>query len=157
MSTTVKVEGLRELGARFKTLSEDIQKKTARAATNAGAQIIKRRAKELAPIAPAPYIVDDGTEGGQLVQPGNIPKNIVVKRVPPSQTTLTSEHVVAVRGKRKDGYANRIGVLQEFGTVKQAPQPFMRPAFDQEKGFAVAAIKQKLRERIEKEERGGKK
>jgi len=151
MATTVRVDGLRELGERLKGLSADIQKKVARSATNAAAQVIKRRAKELAPIAPEPYVIE-----GVKVQPGNLPKNIVVKRVPPSKTTLTSEHVVAVRGKRKDGYANRVGVLQEFGTVKMSPQPFMRPAFDQEKGFAVAAMKQKLRERIEKAEKGGK-
>lgn len=153
-SVTVKVEGLRELGLRLKDLSTDMQKKVARAATNAAAQIIKKRAKQLAPIAPAPYRVDDGTKAGQIVRPGNIGKNIVTKRV--ANSPLTSEHVVAVRGKRKDGYANRIGVLQEFGTVKQAPQPFMRPAFDQEKGFAVAAMKQKLRDRIELAEKGGK-
>lgn len=155
MVTTVEVKGLRELGEAFKLLASDIQNKVARAATNAGAQIIKKRAKELAPIAPEAYEVRKNKgDSPVLVQPGNIGKNIVVKRV--TRTNLTSEHVVAIRGKKKDGYANRIAVLQEFGTVKQSPQPFMRPAFDQEKGFAVAAIKQKFKERIDKANRGGK-
>lgn len=151
MATRVEIKGLRELGEAMKDLGDDIGLKIARAATNAGAQVIKRRAKELAPVAPEAYVID-----GVLVQPGNIGKNIVVKRVQRGQTPLTSEHVVTVRGKAKYGYASRVGALQEFGTVKQSPQPFMRPAFDQEKGFAVQKIRETLKRRIDKAQKGGK-
>jgi len=151
MATTVRVtvSGLKELQAELRKLGDDMTKKIARSATNAGAQIIRKRAKQLAPIADEDYVVE-----GQPVQRGNLPKQIVVKRVKPSETPYTSEHVVAVRGKRQHGYANRIGILNEFGTVKMAAQPFMRPAFEQEKGFAVGAMVKKIRERIEKA--GGK-
>jgi len=144
-TTRVRVEGLKELQAELRKLGDDMTKKIARSATNAGAQVIRKRAKELAPIADEDYVVE-----GTPVKRGNLPKQIVVKRVKPSETPLTSAHVVTVRGKKKYGYASRIGSLQEFGTVKMSPQPFMRPAFDQEKGFAVAAMKKKIADRIAK-------
>lgn len=151
VATRVEIKGLRELGEAMKALGNDVGLKIARSATNAGAQVIKRRAKELAPVAPEPYTIE-----GVIVQPGNIGKNIVVKRLKRGQTQLTSEHVVTVRGKAKYGYASRVGALQEFGTVKQSAQPFMRPAFEQEKGFAVQKIRETLKRRIDKAQKGGK-
>ncbi len=148
-TTRIEVKGLRQLGARLKALSTDMQQKIARSATNAGATVIKKRAKELAPVADEDYEVE-----GLKVQRGNVPKQIVTKRVKPSQTPFTSEHVVVVRGKRKYGYASRIGSLQEFGTVKMSPRPFMRPAFEQTKGQAVDAMKKRLKARIDKAEKG---
>ena len=53
------------------------------------------------------------------------------------------------------GFASRIGALQEYGTVKMPAQPFMRPAFAQEKGFAVQAIRETLKKRIDKANNGG--
>lgn len=151
MATRIEIKGLRELGEAMKALGDDIGLKIARSATNAGAQVIKRRAKELAPVAAEPYEIE-----GVLVQPGNIGKNIVVKRLKRNQTQLTSEHVVTVRGKAKYGYASRVGALQEFGTVNHPAQPYMRPAFEQEKGFAVQKIRETLKRRIDKAQKGGK-
>jgi HK97 gp10 family phage protein len=42
------------------------------------------------------------------------------------------------------------GVLQEFGTVNHPPQPFMRPAWDQEKDGALEIIKRELGGEIDK-------
>ena len=151
MATRIEIKGLRELGEAMKALGDDIGLKIARSATNAGAQVIKRRAKELAPVAPESYEIE-----GVVVQPGNIGKNIVVKRLKRNQTQLTSEHVVTVRGKAKYGYASRVGALQEFGTVHHPAQPFMRPAFEQEKGFAVQKMRETLKRRIDKAQKGGK-
>ncbi|WP_287740057.1 HK97-gp10 family putative phage morphogenesis protein [Diaphorobacter sp.] len=148
---TVRVEGLRQLGAAMRSLGSDISKKVAVAATGAGARVIRKRAQQNAPIADEDYEVE-----GQHVPRGNLPKQIVAKQVPKSQRRLTSEHVVAVRGKRKHGYASRVGALQEFGTVKQQPQPFVRPAFDEGKGEALQAITERLRKRIERAQRTGK-
>jgi HK97 gp10 family phage protein len=144
-TTRVNVTGLKELRAQLRALGVDMTTKIARSATNAGAQVIRARAKELAPEAEEEHKLH-----GVVIKPGNLKKGIVVKRVRPSQTTLTSEHLVVVRGSRQYGFASRYGRLQEFGTVKMSPQPFMRPAFDQEKGFAVAAMVSKIRQRIAK-------
>lgn len=149
-TTTVEVKGLKELGARLKALDQDMHGKIGRATTNAGAQVIKKRIKQLAPVAPGPYKIE-----GVVVQPGNIAKNVITKYLGPGVSRYTSEHIIAVRGKRKDGYANRVAIFNEFGTVKQAPHSFFRVAFEQEKQNAVAAMKKKLTQRIMKAEKGG--
>jgi HK97 gp10 family phage protein len=149
--TRFEIKGLRELGEALKALGDETGSKIARAATAAAAGIIRKRARELAPVAPEPYTIE-----GVRVQPGNIGKNIVTKRVPAAKTRLTSEHVVAVRGKLKYGFASRVGALQEFGTVKMSPQPYLRPAFEQEKGFAVQAMRAKLKAGIDKANKAAK-
>ena len=90
---TIKVEGLRELGQRFALLSDDMQKKIARSATNAAAQVVKKLAKQKAPVVD-PSVTPD-------IPPGNLKKNIIVRRTRPRSTPLTSEHRVTVRSKGK--------------------------------------------------------
>lgn len=150
-SVTVKITGLRELGARLRALDAAVQKTLAGKATGRAASVIRKRARQLAPIAPEPYEIE-----GVKVQPGNIPKNIVAKRLPKNRTTLTSEHIVTVRGKAKYGYASRVGALQEFGTVNHPPQPFLRPAFEQEKMAATGQMIDTLRAGIDRVAKGGK-
>lgn len=147
-TTSMEVKGLRELGAAMSLLSSDIAKKISFAGVLAGAAIIKKSAQAKAPIAEAAYIARQKSgDKGVLVQPANIARNIVNKRI---KSNLTAEYIVTVRGKRKDGYAARIARLQEFGTVKQAPQPFLRPAYEADKENAVKAIKDRLEKRINK-------
>ncbi|MDP9991967.1 HK97 gp10 family phage protein [Variovorax boronicumulans] len=140
-SVTVKVEGLRELGERMKSLSEDVNNRIARAATAAGAVVIRNAAQAKVP-----------------VDTGNLKKNIIVKRLPKGESAgLTSEHIVTVRkGKLtkkqkstglKDAY---YGQFIEFGTVKAPARPFLRPAFDQNKEKAVDAIKSRIDARLKK-------
>lgn len=143
----VEIKGLSELGEQMRNLSAEMNTKIARSATNAAAQVIKKRAIALAPQYKEPHKL---TVGGETitVPPGNLKKNIVVKRW--TKTSLTSQHIVTVRGKRKDNFAARYGRLVEFGTVKMSPEPYLGPAFEQEKGFAVQAMIGKLRSGIDK-------
>ena len=136
-SVTVRVRGLRELGEAMRALCRETAQKIAVAMTSAAAGVVRKDAIARAPEHEEPHTVD-----GVLVQPGNLKRNIVRKKVAKSQTRLTSEHIVTVRGKRKDGYAARYGRLQEFGTVHHAPQPFLRPAFDSNRMKAVETMKQ---------------
>lgn len=140
---TVKVEGLRELGEAMRDLSREVQFKVSWAATGAGALIIKKQAIINAPRYPKAHKLE-----GVVVPPGNLKKNIVTKKY--TKTSYTAEHIVVVRGKRKDAFAARYGRLVEYGTVNFAPEPFMRTAFDQEKGFAIGKIKEKLADGIAK-------
>jgi|JI9StandDraft_1071089.scaffolds.fasta_scaffold487458_1 HK97 gp10 family phage protein len=145
-STRVEVSGLKELGAAMSLLGSDIAKKISFAGVLAGANIIKKSAQAKAPIAEAAYIArQKAGDKGVLVQPANIARNIVNKRI---KSDLTAEYIVTVRGKRQHGYAANIARLQEFGTVKQSPQPFLRPAYEAEKENAVKAIKDRLEKRI---------
>ena len=148
-SVTIKVEGLRELGQKFAQLSDDMQKKVARSATNAAAQVVKKIAIRKAPVSD-PSVTPD-------IPPGNLKKNIIVKRSRLRNSNLTSEHRVSVRGKG-NGLVSpyRVGIFQEYGTVKHGPQAFMRPSIDQGKSQAIEAMKKKIKERIDKANRGGK-
>ncbi len=141
--TIVRVEGLRELGEAMRALGRETATKIAGSMTSAGAQVVKKDAIRRAPEHDEPHKVD-----GVLVQPGNLKKNIVAKKVSKSKTPLTSAHIVTVRGKKKDGYAARYGRLQEFGTVHHAPHPFLRPAFDANRMQAVQAMKKAGERRI---------
>jgi HK97 gp10 family phage protein len=138
------------MGETFKGLSRDVQDKVARAATNAGAQVLKKRIASLAPIADEAYKVQNKKGETLTVQPGNLGRNVVVKRLREGETNATSEHLVVMRGKRKYGYASRIGSLQEFGTVDQPAQPFFRPGAQQAIEPALAALKDRFGKRINK-------
>lgn len=147
MATTrsVQVLGLSQLGQSLKGLGTDMQARVARRATNAAAQVVKKAVVAAVedPRAQKPYKVE-----GELVLPGNISRNIVVKRIRPGETDLTSEHIVAVRGKAAHGYASRIASLKEWGTVKEAPTPFMTPGYESSKGAALEAMSESLRNDI---------
>jgi len=140
---TFKVDGLQELGKAMQALGTETATKVARAMTNAAAQLVKKAAVLEAPQYHEPHEVD-----GVKVQPGNLKKNIVVKRV--SKTSLSSEHLVTVRGKKKDGYAARYGRLVEFGTVKMAAHPFLRPALANNISAAITAMSSKGKQQVEK-------
>ena len=171
---TVKVQGLSDLGARMKNLSADVSNRISRAATAAGASVIKSAAQSKVPVLT-----------------GALKKGIVVKRIPKSETGLTSEHIVTVStrqmkkyvdksraavtelqgptqpvtsgGKtyrpkkllaRQDSYAS-LGDFYyarfiEFGTAKMAAKPFLRPAYDENKQKAVEAIKDRIEKRLKK-------
>ncbi len=151
--TTIKIDGLRDLGEAMRGLSADVNKKIAFAGVLAGANVIKKKAIAKAPKSEKPHFVrllasDRGANADAvLVQPGNLKKNIVNKR---QKSPLTAEYIVTVRGKKKDGYAARYGRLVEFGTVHHAPEPFLRPAFDTGKEEAVQAIASRLDARVKK-------
>lgn len=154
-TVTVEVKGLRELGERLKALKLDFKanSKIARAATNAGAQVIKKLAVQKAPVS-GPGLTPE-------VPPGYLRDSIIVRRQ--TRSKLTAEYAVTVRHKgkkanlRKDGTnPYQVGIFNEFGTVHQSPQPFMRPAFDQGKTQAVEQIKKRLLQRIEKAEKAVK-
>ncbi len=145
MATTrsVQVLGLSQLGQSLKALGTDMQARVARRATNAAAQVVKKAvvAAVADPRAKKPYKIF-----GELVFPGNISRNVIVKRIAPGETDLTSEHIVALRGGAAHGHARQIAIWQEWGTVKQAPKPFMTPGYEASKGEALEAMGDSLRE-----------
>ena len=137
---SVKVDGLSELGKRMKGLSEAVNNRIARAATAAGAVVLRNSAQQKVP-----------------VDTGNLKKNVIVKRLPKVESSLTSEHIVTVRkGKLtakqkgsglKDAY---YGQFVEFGTAKMPARSFLRKAYDEDKQKAVEAIKDRIEKRLKK-------
>lgn len=148
----ITVTGLPQLHARLRALGEDIEKKVARSATGAAARVIKDIAFGKASVSP-PLVSPD-------VPPGfTLKHNIIVRYINPQRSGVTSMHVVTVR-KRNAKFPTvspyRVGVFNEFGTVKMSPRAFMRPAFQQGRNSALDAMTKRLAARIRLAERSGK-
>lgn len=162
MATTIKVEGLKELGERMQNLSRDINKRVATAATASAARVVRNATKA-------------NIDALQLVDTGNMRAAVAVQKS--KRTQLTSEHRVGVKsgggyragdiagGKTSDvkaakSGAGRLGVdayywrFLEFGTVKRPASPFLRPGFENNKNKAVEEMKKVLERRIKKAEGG---
>ena len=129
-----KVLGLPELQKRMHSLSAEVAGNLARQAVVAGAAFIKKDARRRrVPIADAAYLASgaekDHTVDKVKVSPGNVAKHIIMKRM--KHTELSANYIVTLRGKKRYGYAKRIGSLIEYGTVKQDPKPFLGPALSE--------------------------
>lgn len=130
----VDLEGVEDLQAAIKKLSENMQGEILRDAVMAGAEIVADTASQLAPRSA------DGSHGHE---PGFLSKNIRAERV----WTRTQDTADAHVGLDKEAWYGR---LQETGTVFQPAQPFLRPAFDETKNSVVDEIAARLRARIER-------
>ena len=128
-----KVLGLPELQKRMHALSAEVAGNLARQAVVAGAAFIKKDARRRAPIAEAAYLASGAEKNHTVdkvkVAPGNVPKHLIMKRM--KHTELSANYIVTLRGKKRYGYAKRIGSLIEYGTVKQDPKPFLGPALSE--------------------------
>lgn len=139
----------------MRELNADITEKIGRAAMAAGAKVIRDRARTLAPISDAPHQL--GVRKNEIAQPGNLRKNIITKRLQRNERSLTQQYIVKVRqGSGKAGKDAFYWSFVEFGTVKMAAQPFMRPAFEGGKEKAVEKIKERLKSRIDRANKVGK-
>ena len=110
-----------------------------------GGKAIITDAKSRAPRASEPHFVGKGKE---LVQPGNIARNIMIRRVKSTDAAATVSIGVRAGGKKsgKDAFYWR---FLEFGTKFISARPFMRPAFESKKYQVAETIKDALRRRID--------
>ena len=117
--TFVEVKGLKELDRKLKQLEPKLAKKVMRKAVSAGAEVIRKEARQLAP-----------RRTGFLI------KNIIksVKR--------RGSTVVAKIGTTKRAF---YGIFVEFGTKTGTPmKPFLRPAFDTQGRRSISVIREKI-------------
>lgn len=145
MASTIRthVDGLQALGQAMSELKRDMALKFAGRATGKGAQVIKRHAKQKLRSNPS-------------IDSGLVEKNVIVKKLSKTQTALTSEHIVTVKkvaypqtGKSKRN-TRQVGGYLEFGTIKETPEPYLRPAIDQHHPEATTAIAESLRSDLAK-------
>lgn len=159
----VKVEGLVELQAALKELPKATGKNTIRRALTAACQPIIETATSLTRVKRvSPAVVMSKikfTSGGagkrafaaamargatrQEAGEAAHEANAAAKESGGDDATVTSG-VTAVGPTKAAFYGF------EYGTVKQAPQPFMRPAWDQHKEEAVEIFRDELKMQIEK-------
>jgi len=131
---TFKIEGLKELA---EGLREELPKATA---TNVQKRALMRAAEP---------IEGDAKQNAPVGATGLLQRKIDIgSKLSPRQKSLN---------KRESKVEVYVGppsmpraIVAEFGSVKQVPQPFMRPAWDANKRTAFDTIKEILAEEIEK-------
>lgn len=128
----MKIDGLKELAAAMRELPDRVAKNALRRAVSAGAIVVRNEARARAP-----------------VDTGEMRRDIQVKRERNSAGQMVATYSVFVRSGKKSRLAGKKRNVQrdsyywrfvEFGTVKMAAKPFMRPAFESKKEAAVTQI-----------------
>jgi len=143
MKTAFRVEGLRELDAALSELTKQTTRRgVARRALKEAGEPIRERMEQLAPDdrrTDAPFDLKQSIALSSRQKSGRATK---YRKESPTEVTVFI-------GPTKEGYPQAI--MQEFGTVHHAAQPYMRPAWDAEGGGrALERIKKTLRAAIDK-------
>jgi HK97 gp10 family phage protein len=133
----VEIKGLDKLLAAMKELPKAIEQKCLKVAVMTGANVIKRAAADLV-----------------VRRTGLVSKAVRIAFNRQESPHGKAVYHVFVSGKVKGKLKGKTVVpyywrFLEFGTVKMAAKPFMRPAFDSTGREAAEVIKGKLKERIE--------
>lgn len=140
---TIKLNGFRELDARLGELKKSTERSRLRRVAVAELAPVIERARQLAP-------VDDGDLRDSLNVGGPPTRSLARerRRERPDGVTVSA------------GSANRNAVPREFGTVRSAAHPFLRPAWDSRTGGMLDRIGKALWAMIERDARkaakGGK-
>lgn len=120
------VEGMQELLAKLGTLDSLVmQKKIVARAVRAGAEPIRARAEELAPVLT-----------------GTLRESMMI-----TVAEQTATEAIGKIGPARKGF---YGTFEEFGTAYIAADPFLRPAFDEERDAALKIIGETLASEFEK-------
>lgn len=130
-TVVAKIEGLAELETALRQLAPVAAKRALRSGMRQGANVIRNRAKELAPVS---VRVPTGKRAKKYGwKPGFLKRAIGVRpKNPPPGASLAMEVYIG----KKAFY----GRFVEFGTSKMAAQPYLRPAADEEKETAIKVM-----------------
>lgn len=126
-----KMKGLSELQSSLNKLPDKLRDNALKNASAAGARVIRNEAKRLVK-------VDSGT----------LQDSIVVVRTFKQRGRRVKLKGAVVLGIK--GVARYYAHLVEFGSSKQSPHPFMRPALDSKASEALKVIAEKLAKEIAK-------
>jgi HK97 gp10 family phage protein len=152
----MEVLGLKELELRLSELPEKLKTRVLAQSLQSGARLIEAQAEQNAPVSVAPHILKSYASAmfktfkskrmGVWLLPGNLKRNIKVKR----DLSGTRGHALTyeVFVKNKDAWYWK---FVEFGTRKMAAHPFMRPAFETQKGAAVLEVAAQMEARMQSE------
>lgn len=167
MKTTVKVEGLRELDAALGELPKATARNTLLRVLRKAGKPIADRASELAPDDPATGAPDLHTsikvsaslknkvgsrEFAEVMSAGGSKAEAVsalraARRAAAGQGSFAEVYVGPESSSKKNAIK---AIVQEFGSVKQAPQPYMRPAWAEHQNTVLEIVKRDLGDEIEK-------
>lgn len=120
----ITLKGFRQVNHYLTSRIRSAQDKKLKArALMRGARVIVRRAKELVPVAS-----------------GRLRRSITAVRS--RHMERSAEVVISVGPARRVAW---YGHIVEFGSVKYAPRPFLRPAIEEKEGEAFAVVAEELR------------
>lgn len=123
---TFKLLGVEEMESLLAEIGPALAIKAGQKATNAGAKIVAKEAKQRV-----------------RKRTGKLARSITTQKAPPKM----SEVATFVGFKPPE---SRRAHLEEFGTEKQAPAPFVRPAMDEKAGEVLEAEAEVLGVELEK-------
>lgn len=135
----VEIKGLSDLIAALRELPKAVEKKVLRQAVGAGAILIRKSAQDL--VTRRTGLVSKAIRVGfnkKESTPGRVVYHVFVSRKVKDK----------LKNKTIDAFYWR---FLEFGTIKMAAKPFMRPAFDSSSQEALSVITNKLDAGIKKE------
>ena len=135
-----EITGMRDLQKALRQFPKNVQKNICVGANRAAAAAIAKSAKQKAP-----------------VRSGVLKRSIKVKKQRTKNKNIVRHAVQAggkvkwrAKGEKHEGDAY-YAVFVEFGTSKMAPEPFMRPAFEEQGPEAIKHYKDYAASRIDKE------
>jgi len=130
---SLKIEGFKELAANLRALPDALQRSVILDALTDAAEPMRARMGQLAPRRPgAPDIADNiGISVANRI--GDVGGGRWEAR-------SDTEHAVAVGPTKNFFY----GLFLEYGTIKMAARPFMRPAFDTTVQTSLTILSQRL-------------
>lgn len=157
----IRIEGLAELDAALGQLPKTMARSTLRRVLKRAGEPIAETARQLCPVSDIDHKHLRDTIAVSPRIKNNVGKAEFARAM---RAGLGNEAAVAaLRGARRAAAgqgsfaAMYVGPgpmphahLVEFGSIHNAPQPFMRPAWDQKKGEALEIIKRDLWTEIEK-------
>lgn len=130
---TIKLTGFKELDAGLAQFKKTTERAILRRVAVKALEPVAERAKQLAP-------VDEGDLRDSIVVGTNVNKA--------ARADARRDPVQGVRVYV--GTSNRNGVPREFGTVRSAADPFLRPAWDTEQDGVLDTVKEELAAEIDK-------
>jgi HK97 gp10 family phage protein len=152
VKTSVKMEGLQQLGEALKEFEVATQAKVLRAALRSAVQPIAEEARRIVKRGDSP----DGLHLADAIavsapKPTGTRGAVAGVKMLSKNVELADEELEGMFGHglrfRLPGWRWH---MQEFGTAHHAAKPFLRPAFDSKAAEAVRVFADALRDRIER-------
>lgn len=148
-SITFKLQGFAELKKKLEEFGPEVAKNGLRSATFAGAKVIRDATITKAPVRTG--LLQANIYASRRKTQSEFQARYSVKVRPNVKVTFVSRGRLSGRYHKSEAVGPAIyGRYLEFGTSKMAKQPYLRPAFFDNQGTAIEAIRDGLERAIKR-------